>query len=243
MVAIAVCLMVMIIITTTIMAETSAPRALLRLLSWLSPAFPVGAFAYSHGVEHAIHSSLIKDRRSLQDWLSDILAQGSGWNDALLFTESHRLSCSASYNGLARLSELAEAMAGCAERHQETMLQGDAFVAAARAWPHEIFEQLPDRIASPVAVGAITAAHGIVCEAGLTAYLHAFLSNLIQGAIRLVPLGQSDGLAVLAAIEEEILLCSRKALAASLDDLGGCAVISDIMAIRHETQYSRVFRS
>lgn len=216
--------------------------SLLRLMTWLSPAFPVGAFSYSHGIEHAIDRGLIHDRQGLEDWLTDLIEQGSGWNDAVLFVQSHRLALSGDET-FAELSDLAEALAGSRERHMETMLQGEAFLSSARAWPHPDLERLPRQIASPVAVGAVSAMHGIDLEAALCAYLHGFISNLIQGAVRLVPLGQRDGVAVLGALEDQILSCAAKASISSLDDLGTCSILSDIMAMRHETQYSRVFRS
>lgn len=215
--------------------------ALLRLMTWLSPAFPVGAFSYSHGIEQAIHVGVIHDRQSLEDWLVDILHEGSGWNDAVLFAESHRIAGEEA--DFTNVAELAEALAGSRERHMETMLQGEAFLSAAKAWPNPVLERLPVQIASPVVVGAIAGAHGIELEAALCAFLHAFISNLVQGAVRLVPLGQRDGVAILASMEAGIRSCSERAAKASPDELGSCAMVSDIMAMRHETQYSRVFRS
>jgi urease accessory protein len=232
----------MIIMDTTTTITMIENLSLLRLMTWMSPAFPVGAFSYSHGVEHAIHQGLIHDRQSLEDWLTDLLIDGSAWNDAVLFAQSHQLAAKGE-DSFVGLSDLAEALAGSRERHMETMLQGEAFLAAARAWPHRVFQGLPEQIASPVAVGAVSAAHGIELEAALCAYLHGFVSNLIQGAVRLVPLGQRDGVAVLAGLEEQIRRCAERAAISSLDDLGTCAILSDIMAMRHETQYSRIFRS
>lgn len=215
--------------------------ALLRLMTWLSPSFPVGAFSYSHGIEQAIQLGLIHNRQSLEDWLVDVLHEGSGWNDAVLFAESHRIARAEA--DFLNVAELAEALAGSRERHMETMLQGEAFLSAAQAWPNPVLEKLPVQIASPVAVGAIAGAHGIELEAALCAFLHAFISNLVQGAVRLVPLGQRDGVSILASMEADIRSCSERAAKATLDELGSCAIISDIMAMRHETQYSRVFRS
>ncbi|MCO6049366.1 urease accessory protein UreF [Mesorhizobium sp. RP14(2022)] len=206
-----------------------ADPQLLRLLTWLSPAFPVGAFAYSHGVERAIHDNTIRDRATLVAWLSDLLTQGSGWNDAVL--------CAASWRG-EDVAELAEAMAGSRERHMETTLQGEAFVQAAEPWTGE------GRPAPyPVAVGHAARNQGIALDAVLTAYLHAFSSNIVQAAVRLVPLGQRDGVATLAALEPVILDTAARASQSTLDDLGAATVLSDIAAMRHETQYSRVFRS
>ncbi|MHC1551665.1 urease accessory protein UreF [Phyllobacterium sp. K27] len=215
--------------------------ALLRLMTWLSPAFPVGAFSYSHGIEQAIQQGLVHDRQSLEDWLVDILSEGSGWNDAVLFVQSYHIARSGS--DFSDITELAEALAGSRERHMETMLQGEAFLSAAQAWPNPVSKRLPSQIANPIAVGAIAGGHGIEIEAALCAFLHGFVSNLVQGAVRLVPLGQRDGVAILASLEEEIQSCASKAAKSTLGDLGTCAIISDVMAMRHETQYSRVFRS
>ncbi len=216
----------------------SGQGQLLRLLSWLSPAFPVGAFAYSHGLEWAIEAGVVTDRAALIDWLTDLLAHGSGWNDAVLLAEAWR---TADIDGGAGAAELAAAMAGSRERHMETVLQGEAFAQAVAAWTPIGGEgrALP----YPVAVGLAAARCGVDLDKALTAYLHAFAANLTQAALRLVPLGQSDGVATLAALEPVILAQAERAAGSTLDDLGGCAILSDIVAMKHETQYSRVFRS
>jgi urease accessory protein len=190
-----------IIIRNTATSMTEANANLLRLMSWLSPAFPVGAFAYSHGLERAIHDGQIRDRRRLLDWLTDLLGHGSGWNDAVLLAETWRQASSGS--DCARVAELAEAMAGSRERHMETTLQGAAFGEAVAAWPIEMCQRQrstspSDSLAAipyPIAVAMAAAQHGVLLEETLTAYLHAFASNLIQAAARLVPLGQRDGVA------------------------------------------------
>ncbi len=140
----------------------------------------------------------------------------------------------------AALNELAVAIAPSRERRAETLDQGTAFIAAAAAWhPPE----LPERVAYPVAVGALAGRHGIDEDATAAAYLQAFATNLISAAVRLVPLGQSTGLRVLAALEPAILQVAAATRTATLDDLGGCAFRSDLAAMRHETQYTRLFRS
>lgn len=221
------------------MPEARPGQGLLRLMTWLSPAFPVGAFAYSHGLEHAIHDGLVRDRATLTGWLADLLVQGSAWNDALLLAESWRTTG----RDLTGLAELAGALAGARERQMETVLQGSAFLQAAAAWPLEAIAGLSDDTPYPVAVGATAAAHAVPLEATLAAYLHAFASNLVQAAVRLVPLGQSDGVAVIAALEPVILDSAARAASSTLDDLGSATFMSEIAALKHETQYSRVFRS
>jgi urease accessory protein len=209
-------------------------------MTWLSPAFPVGAFSYSHGIERAVHDGLISDKTSLQDWLVDFINHGSVWNDAVLFAAGWRDGDTG--GNCLELSELGEAMAGSKERHMETMLQGSAFLQAIGHWGNAesgVAKEMP----YPVAVAIVAAQNQVACEPALAAYLHAVVSNLIQGAVRLVPLGQSHGVSLMAAMETQILAVTERAARSSLDDLGSAAIMSDIMAMQHETQYSRVFRS
>ncbi|MDD2869274.1 urease accessory protein UreF [Neomegalonema sp.] len=213
---------------------------LLRLLTWLSPSFPIGAFAYSHGLEQAIHEGLIHDRESLRLWLEDLVSLGSGWNDAVLLAEAWRAARAQDSAALRALAELAEALAGGRERHMETMLQGEAFLRAAAPWTG-VAEPAP--LASPLAVGETAARAGLPLEAVLLACLHAFAANLLQGAVRLVPLGQSDALAILSALEAPLLAASARAACSTLEDLGSSTFLSDLMTLRHEALHSRVFRS
>jgi urease accessory protein len=213
---------------------------LVRLMTWLSPSFPVGAFSYSHGLERAILDGLVHDRKTLVDWLTDLLSHGSAWNDAVLFAESWR---EAARSGCDGAGEVAQALAGSRERHTETVLQGAAFLQAMSAWSREPIETPASDTPYPVAVGATTAIHGIPLRAALVGYLHAFVSNLVQAAVRLVPLGQSDGLATIAALESLMLETAARAALSTLDDLGSATFMSEMMAMMHETQYSRVFRS
>jgi len=237
--------MTMSTITTMTMVEN--PACLLRLMSWLSPAFPVGAFAYSHGLERAINDGLICDQPSLVSWLTDLVERGSGWNDAVLLAQAWREASAG--RDCEDVMELAEAMAGSRERHMETTLQGAAFGEAVAAWivPEERQPAQPlvdgRPVSYPVAVGIAAALHSISLPETLTAHLHAFTSNLIQAAVRLVPLGQRDGIAVLTALEPVILRAASRAARSSLDDLGSATFFSDLLSMRHETQYSRVFRS
>jgi urease accessory protein len=234
-------------ITATTMREPAGQAALLRLMTWLSPAFPVGAFAYSHGIERAVHDGVIVDRAGLTDWLIDLVERGSGWNDAVLLAEAWRAA--AAREDCAEVAKLAGAMAGSRERHMETTLQGEAFASAAKVWSAASISASQkgdgdsDAVSYPVAVGATAAAHGIDLEAALAAYLHAFTSNLVQAAVRLVPLGQRDGVATMAGMEAVMLEVAERAAQSSLDDLGSATFLSDIMSMKHEVQYSRVFRS
>ena len=221
-------------ITITIMTDMS----LIRLLAWLSPAFPTGGYAYSHGLEWAVDTNDIIDGDTLKVWLSEVLASGSGRNDAILLRHAHRAANDPT--ALAEITDLALATAASRERQAEALAQGNAFAAAAMAW---VGAPLPANAPYSVAVGALTGANGINENHAAVAYLQAFATNLISAAVRLVPLGQNAGLRVLAALEPVILTTADDTKTATLDDLGGCAFRSDIAAMRHETQYTRLFRS
>ncbi len=231
------------ITNTATMTTTEQPSgmALLRLMAWLSPSFPVGGFAYSHGLERAVHDGLIADREDLAEWLETLVEMGSGWNDAVLFAESWRRAQDG--GDLAEIAQLAEALAGSRERHLETLLQGAAFLKAASAWPSPVLERLPADCAYCVAVGAVAGGNGIGLRDALAAFLQTFFSNLVQAAIRLSVVGQTEAVSLLVGFETLALATATRAAASTLDDLGGAAFVSDIISMKHETQYSRLFRS
>ncbi|OJU92487.1 MAG: urease accessory protein UreF [Shinella sp. 65-6] len=220
------------------MADTVA---LVRLMTWLSPAFPVGAFSYSGGLEQAVADGDVGDAQTLRGWLLSLLAHGTLWNDAVLLAAAHRAFDDA--ERLAEIAALAEALSGSAERHLETMLQGGAFLTAAASWPHPVLDALGEAAAYPVAVGAVSAAHGIGAEAALAAFLHAVASNLVSVAIRCGVIGQKNAVSVLAGLEAEIIALAAAAAGSTLDDLGSATIRADIASLRHETLPTRLFRS
>ena len=217
----------------------------LPLLIWFSPAFPVGTFAYSHGLEWAVESGAVKDAASLRDWLSALLQHGGARNDAIIFAHAWRAAEGADAAALAEINSLALALAGARERLLETASQGNAFVTAARAaWPCAALYGLPSGdIAYPVAAACTAAGHGLALDAALPAFILGFTANLVFAAVRLGPIGQTDGQRVIAVLLPQVRALAVEAEAADLDDLGGCAFIADIAAMQHETQYSRLFRS
>jgi urease accessory protein len=207
-------------IMATITNTTMTNMPLIRLLAWLSPALPTGGYAYSHGL------------------LSDVLANGSGRNDAILLRYAHRSANKPALLG--EIIELAQATAASRERQAESVAQGNAFAAATVAWAGA---SLPANMPYAVAIGALTGRHEIDEDDACAAYLQAVATNLISATVRLVPLGQNAGLRVLAALEPVILTTAAETRDATLDDLGGCVFRSDLAAMRHETQYTRLFRS
>lgn len=219
-------------------SHAATAPALLRLMAWLSPSFPTGAFAYSHGLEWAVEAGDITNETTLQSWLDDVLTYGAGRTDTVLLRHAHRAAAEPA--ALREIADLGCATASCRERQSESLNQGRAFMLAATPWG---IPAAPERIPYPVAVGAVAGAHGIAEDATAAAFLQAFTANLISAVVRLVPLGQTAGLRVLAALEPTILSIATATKSATLDDLGGGAFRSDIAAMRHETQYTRLFRS
>ena len=223
------------------MSEDRGVAALLRLMAWMSPAFPVGGFSYSGGLEKAVEDRRIGDAAALRDWLETLLRHGSLWNDAVFLAHAWRSAGDAAI--LSETADLARALAGSAERYRETVLLGDAFVAAAGAWPHAVLDLLPKDVPYPIAVGAVAAGHAVPLRETIAAFLHAGASQIVSAGIRLGVAGQKDGVAILAASEAIIAEMAARAMQSTLDDLGSATIIADTAAMRHETQGTRLFRS
>ena len=226
---------------TTAMVMITMTTDLLRLMTWLSPAFPVGGFAYSGGLEAAVREGHVGAVDELRDWLEMALQQGQMRNDAVLLTEAWHAHGDS--KRLAEVADLARSLAGSAERHLEITAQGDAFVDAAVPWSPPSMEELEREMPYAVAVGVVAAANGIDLHATLVAWLHALTSQAVSAAIRLGVLGQRDAMALLAELEPILLDTAKWALTSTPDALGSATVIADILSARHENLHSRLFRS
>ncbi len=215
----------------------------LPLFAWLSPAFPVGAYAYSHGIEWAVEAGDIRDAATLRAWLEDLADHGAPRLDVAVFAAAYRASGDPA--ALAEVNELAIALAGAQERRLETTAQGTAFVAAARAaWPCASLDAFAaEPVAYPVAVGAAVAGHGIALDVAAPVFAMALFGNLVSAATRLSAVGQTDGQKIIAALTPRLADMAAQALLEDPETLGACAFRSDIAAMKHETQYSRLFRS
>ena len=215
------------------------------LATWLSPTYPVGGYAYSHGLEWGVATGRVTDRETLQDYVATALEQGGGWTDLILLAEAWRIAANTS--ALLELAEFGRALRPSAELSLESGQQGGAFAAATRAaWPGSPLDavSLEDTrgFPYPVAIGA-ACSHCVPLNAALTAYAHAFCCNLVSAGMRLIPLGQTNGQRAIAALSATALEVAERAERASLDDLGSAAPLIEIGSMRHETQYTRLFRS
>ena len=228
--------------------ERFEPATLYRLMAWLSPAYPIGAFSYSGGLEWAVEAGDITDAETLRRWLAVMIGEGSGFCDGVFFVHAYSAIAASDNAALRAVAELAAAFVASKERLLETTAQGRAFVDATRAaWPCAALDSLEAAwqgpIALPVVVGVTCAGHAIPREPALQAFLQALTANWISAGVRLIPLGQTDGQRVLAALEPNVAAAAQRALATPLDEIGTCTFRADIAGMRHETQYTRLFRS
>lgn len=221
----------------TIMAQATVQTmdidAVLTLTQWLSPAYPVGAFAYSHGLEWAVDDRQVRDAQSLADWLGAVVCHGAGLADARFLVAAYRA------DDPARIDALARAFAPSAERLKETVLQGEAFARATT----DIWHLSLPGLTYPVAVGRAARLCDLPLDVTLGLYLQAFVSNLTAAGIRLIPLGQTEGQGIVKALMPLCRATADAALTGSLDDLSSTAFLGDIASMKHETQYARIFRT
>lgn len=224
---------------------------LYKLMTWLSPSFPVGAFAYSHGLEYAVEQGAVRDGETLTEWVEGIVRFGGGRVDAALFRAAHEAASNADWHRLDAVAERADAQRGSAETALESRAQGRAFLTTLMAvWPDARLVRWHDRLAAAdrepaycVAVALAAALAEVPVVPAMGAYLQAFAANLVSAGVRLVPLGQTDGQRAMAALEPTVLSAVQAALRRPADDFGSAALTVDWMSMQHETQYTRLFRS
>jgi urease accessory protein len=225
--------------------------ALLRLQSWLSPAFPTGSYSYSHGLEWAVEAGYIHDRGGLVDWLKADLCYGSGRNEAIFFLEAWRCAVADDRAKLFQIAEMAAAMRGTSEFALESSQQATACLAMLRqAWPDRALDWLArvlcERRVQPalaVVLGVGSARQRIPARLAMPAFLQSYLANLVTAGVRLIPLGQTDGQLAIAELEDAVLAAAARAEEATMDDLGSAAFMVELASMAHETQYTRLFRS
>ena len=219
--------------TLKVPMHTPTDSKLITLMQWLSPAFPIGGFAYSHGLEWAINKGHVSNREELQKWISDLLEYGSLKNDAILI----KLVLQGS--DPKEINELAMALCPANERLSETQLQGGAFCKIMReVWSLEI-----DDLTLPIALALAAKNESIDQNLVVPAYLHSFCSNLISVAMRLIPIGQTDGQKTLRELSPLISDSVRAVAKSDKDDLGSACFLSDVSAMQHEYLQPRVFKT
>jgi urease accessory protein len=231
--------------------ERIADEALTRLMAWLSPAFPVGAYAYSHGLEYAVEDGRVSDEDSLCIWIEGILSLGAGAIDGPLFAAAWRAADTGDDVALLDTAELADCFRATSEMALESGAQGDAFMnTVGETWTSDQFAdhskilRAADRpVAYSVAVAVATADAGVPLRPALTGYFHGFAANLTSAGVRLIPLGQVAGQRIIEAMRDSVTAAASAAMQTPLDEIGSAGALIDWSSIAHETQYTRLFRS
>lgn len=215
---------------------TTEADALYRLMSWLSPSFPVGAFSYSHGIEQAVEAGLIRDEAGLKGWITAGLAHEFGPVNGSMLRAAYEA------RDLAPVLEEARAFVPTLEFELEHRAQGEAFMTAFRAAWGEVHLP-PGWVPYPCAVGLAAKTCGVPLRPALITFFHSVVSNLISAAIRTVPLGQTAGQRVLASLQTDVVAAADGVLTRDTQDIGAAAPLIEWTSIAHETQYTRLFRS
>ncbi|MEE9314788.1 MAG: urease accessory protein UreF [Rhizobiaceae bacterium] len=213
-------------------------QSLIRLLTWLSPAFPIGGYAWSSGLETACQNGCVTDKLGLQRWILTSLSHGNLRNDAIFLAAVYRQE-----QPITELNELALSMAGSKERYEETTGLGGAFIEASEPWRSSSPDSFPNPIAYPIAIGCMALENEIPLGDTMTGFFQASTNNQIQAALRLIKLGQKAGVELLAELEAEIQRAALTAENSNLSKLGAAAISMEIAAMNHETLPSRIFRS
>jgi len=240
--------------TVTVMSNPAPPPFLARLyrvLAWFSPAFPVGAFSYSHGLETTAQAGRVRDRASLQRWIAAVLAHGAGRIDVDILRNAHVAGSAADLAALMTVNRRGVAFRATAEMMLEATAQGDAFLATCRAaWPDPFLDRWAAMLGEdgesacyPAAVGASTARAGIPLGWALTAYLQATASNLVSAGLRLGIIGQTDGQRILAALEPVVDAAVAASLSRDASAFGSASFAVELASMAHEIQHTRLFRS
>ena len=229
----------------TIIMDNQTP--LIRLFSWLSPAFPIGGFAYSQGLETAIADGRIRDQDHLADWIGGQLHRGGLRTDAYFLAIAARAVTNGNWTALSEANELCLALQISAERDKEMREQGHSFVQAASAWPIPMADALSaafkNPMALPVAFGAMAGLHGVLPGAAIAGFVNSAVAQQISVGVRLIPLGQTAGLAIQAALEPRIAKLATRAISAGLDDISALSYGTEIASLKHEDLDVRIFRS
>lgn len=221
--------------------DTAAPTAmrtndLLTLTQWLSPSYPVGAFAYSHGLEAAVDAGWIDDSKGLQVWLESLLEYGAGRSDGLFIAAAFNAETA---DQLVHVDAQLRAFAASKERLLETDQQGWAFGKVTSAlWTGDY-----ENLSYPVALGHAARVEDLPLELTITLYLQSFLSNLVAAGQRLLPIGQTEAQRIVQQLSPLCAEIAADSVEGDLNNLNATTFLSDVASMKHETQYSRIFRT
>lgn len=201
------------------------------LFSWFSPNFPIGSFNFSHGLEAAVEMKFIHDNFTLENWISNLITDGSGKTDVILLSNAYRGK---------NINELALALCPSKERWIESIKLGKSFSKNIRDnWSYNI----EDELAFPVALGKAGSFFSIPLDQLLIIFLQSFASNLITFGMKHIPLGQSAGQKILINLIPVIQAQSMKYKNYDIKDIGSSAFISDLASMYHENLKNRIYQT
>lgn len=223
-------------------SELTGETSFLQLLSWISPAFPTGNYAYSHGLEWVVEQGIVHDVKTLCAWLTALLRHGSLRNDLIFL----KIAWDHAYDTqeLKDLAAYVLASASSRERYEETLWQGNAFLRAASLWQPDC--QTSGEMIDcplPVAQGFVFRHGKVEQKTAIQAGGYGAVAAIVAAVVKLVPLGQTDGLRVLQSMEVIVLQAALQAEKSNLADVGSACFAADIASMHHETQRTRLFRT
>jgi urease accessory protein len=237
------------IITTETACGTSAAPQLLRLLHLASPALPIGAFHFSQGLEYAVEARWVGDESAALEWIAGLAAGSLATLDLPVLQRLLSAWSQDDHAAVLRWNALLIASRETEELRLEDRHLGSALfrVLAELELSSELFPVRAARgttgIAHATAFAFACARWAINAEAALQTYAWAWAENQVLAAVKLVPLGQSAGQRILHALNPRLAVACSRALACADSDIGVCTALGGLASARHETQYTRLFRS
>jgi urease accessory protein len=227
--------------TDALLGRDARLRPLLAALHLASPALPVGGFAYSQGLERAIEDRLVTDEATARRWIGDLLGLSLARFEAPLWLRAFDALAAGDLDALARCNDELLAARETAELRDESRQMGASLLRLLPALGAEPPALEP--IAYPAAFAAACVLLGVDREAGLSACLWAWAENQVLVAVKSVPLGQQAGQRLLIALHEPLVRAVATASELPDEQLGSAAIGFALASARHETQYSRLYRS
>lgn len=216
-------------------------RPLLVALHLASPALPVGGFAYSQGLEKAIEDGVVTDAASAQRWIGDMLTLSIARFEAPLWLRAFDAAAAGDAPAFARWNDELLAARETAELRAESQQMGSSLARVFSAIGHA--PPAVEPLAYPAAFAAACVTLGVARDSGLAAYLWAWLENQVLVTVKTIPLGQQAGQRMLFELHAAVAAAVTAAAALGDDEIGSAAVRFAITSARHESQYSRLYRS
>ena len=216
-------------------------NSILKLLTWNNQAYPIGSYSFSSGLEYAIEINLISTAKELQDWLKNLLKFGNLQSDAILLKEAWKIKTCKKDKDITDLNRFAISLNQSKEKYIESYEQGKSFIKISKeSWSHKFPRET---LMFPIAYACSAVQENISLEDTLLSFLHSNLCNLLGAGIKLLPLGQTEGQKIQLQINKYIEKEYKSILKKNLNYIGSCGWVNDIVSMKHEHQFTRLFRT